>query len=100
MKAPIRLVVYQALLVFGLKALPVGAAAEEFKYYVWIDQQGIVHAEEEPPKGIDYQVRIIEDINANVVPAKDFRVYGDLPAGYGEEADDGGPPPEAGASDD
>lgn len=49
-------------------------AAEQFKYYVWIDDQGIVHASEEAPKGRDYEVRIIEDINANVVPAEDFRL--------------------------
>jgi len=64
------------------------AAAEEFKYYVWIDEQGIVHAEEEAPKGRDYQVRIIEDVNANVVPSEDFRPYGDLPIDY--EAGDSG----------
>lgn len=82
-----RIVLYQFLLVVALKSLPAGAAAEEFKYYVWIDDQGIVHAEEEPPKGVDYKVRIIEDINANVVPAEDFRVYEDLPVGYeGESA--------------
>ncbi|HSH42263.1 MAG TPA: hypothetical protein VK973_09100 [Arenicellales bacterium] len=100
MKSSSRLLLYQLLLIFGLKAVPAGAAAEEFKYYVWIDQRGIVHAEEEPPKGVDYQVRIIEDINANVVPAKDFRVYGDLPPGYGEDGDGGTPPADAGAGDD
>lgn len=67
------------------------AAAEEFRYYVWVDEQGIVHAEEKAPKGRDYQVRIIEDINANVIPAKDFRI-GDLPAGYGEESNTGSEP--------
>lgn len=66
-----------------MKTLPVGAAAEEFRYYVWIDEQGIVHAEEKPPKGVDYKVRIIEDINANVVPTEDFRLYEDPPAEYG-----------------
>lgn len=71
-----------------MKALPVGAAAEEFKYYVWIDEQGIVHAEEEPPKGVDYKVRIIEDINANVVPTKDFRLYEDPPAEYDDPGSD------------
>jgi len=50
-------------------------AAEEFKYYVWVDEQGIVHAAEEAPKGRDYQVRVIENINANVVPPEDFRPY-------------------------
>lgn len=59
--------------------------AEEFKYYVWIDEEGIVHAEEEAPKGRDYQVRIIEDINANVVPTEDFRPYGDVPLNDGSE---------------
>jgi len=62
------------------------AAAEEFKYFVWIDEQGIVHAEEEAPKGRDYQVRIIEDVNANVVPSEDFRPYGELPVDYGSES--------------
>jgi len=60
-------------------------SAEEFKYYVWIDDEGIVHAEEEAPKGRDYQVRIIEDINANVVPTEDFRPYGDVPLNHGGE---------------
>lgn len=60
-------------------------AAEEFKYYVWIDEEGIVHAEEEAPKGRDYQVRIIEDINANVVPTEDFRPYGDVPLDQGSD---------------
>ena len=72
----------------ALKSLPVSAAAEEFKYYVWIDEQGIVHAEEEAPKGVDYEVRIIEDVNANVVPAEDFRL-GDIPVDYGETTGDG-----------
>jgi len=89
-----RVVFSQLLLLLALKSLPVGAAAEEFKYYVWIDEQGIVHAEEEAPKGIDYEVRIIEDVNANVVPAEDFRLYGDLPVDYGE---DGGEPAAEGA---
>lgn len=78
-----RIVLYQFLLVLALKSVPAGAAAEEFKYYVWIDDQGIVHAEEEPPKGVDYQVRIIEDVNANVVPAEDFRVYEEPAGGFG-----------------
>lgn len=68
------------------------AAAEEFRYYVWVDDQGIVHAEEKAPKGRDYKVRIIEDINANVVPAKDFRI-GDLPADFVEEPATGGQEP-------
>jgi len=55
------------------------ALAEEFKYFVWVDDEGIVHAEEEAPKGRDYEVRIIEDINANVVPTEDFRPYGETP---------------------
>jgi len=59
------------------------AGAEEFKYYVWIDEEGIVHAEEKAPKGVDYQVRIIEDVNANVVPAEDFRLYEDPAGDYG-----------------
>lgn len=51
------------------------AAAEEFRYYVWEDAQGIVHADETAPRGVDYQVRVIENINANVIPAEDFRLY-------------------------
>lgn len=74
---------FQVVLVLALQGPLVNAAqAESFKYYVWIDAEGIVHAEEKPPKGVDYQVRIIEDINANVIPAEDFRLYGDLPADY------------------
>lgn len=80
MSISFRAVFCQCVLVLALKALPVSAAAEEFKYYVWIDEQGIVHAEEAPPKGVDYEVRIIEDINANVVPVEDFRLYGGAPA--------------------
>lgn len=83
-----RVVFCQCVLVLALKTLPVAAAAEEFKYYVWIDEQGIVHAEEEPPKGVDYEVRVIEDINANVVPVEDFRLYGDLPVDHGAESGD------------
>lgn len=79
MSISFRAVFCQCVLVLALKTLPVSAAAEEFKYYVWIDEQGIVHAEEEPPKGVDYEVRVIEDINANVVPVEDFRLYGDAP---------------------
>lgn len=60
------------------------SAAEEFKYYVWIDDQGIVHASQEAPKGRDYEVRIIEDVNANVVPAEDFTPYGEPPPPPGE----------------
>lgn len=62
------------------------AAAEEFRYYVWTDDQGIIHAEEKAPKGRDYKVRVIEDINANVVPSKDFRI-GDLPADFRRSSD-------------
>lgn len=76
----------QCVLVLALKTLPVSAAAEEFKYYVWIDEQGIVHAEEDPPKGVDYEVRVIEDINANVVPVEDFRLYGDVPVDPGADS--------------
>jgi hypothetical protein len=91
-----RAVLCHILLVLILKASMISAsAAEQFKYYVWIDEEGIVHAEDEAPKGRDYQVRIIEDINANVVPAEDFRPYGDLPAPLGEESGDA---PEATAS--
>lgn len=79
----------QCLLASALNSLPASAAAEEFKYYVWIDAQGIVHAEEEAPKGVDYEVRIIEDVNANVVPAEDFRLYGDLPVDYGQDSGQG-----------
>ncbi len=68
----------------GIVSSPV--AAEEFRYYVWVDDQGIVHAEEKAPKGRDYKVRVIEDINANVVPAEDFRV-GDLPADFRRSSD-------------
>lgn len=85
-----RVALYQFLLVLALKSLPVGAAAEEFKYYVWMDEQGIVHAQEEPPKGVDYEVRIIEDVNANVVPAEDFRVYEAPPGGYQQGDESGG----------
>lgn len=81
-----------------MKTLPVGAAAEEFKYYVWVDEQGVVHAEEEPPKGVDYKVRIIEDINANVVPTEDFRLYDDPPTAYGDDPD-GATPAEPAISD-
>lgn len=77
-----RIALCQCLLVLVLKSLSANAAAEEFKYYIWIDEQGIVHADEEAPKGVDYKVRIIEDINANVVPAEDFRPYEGLPSGY------------------
>lgn len=90
----------QFALVLVLKALPVSAAAEEFKYYVWMDEEGIVHAEQEPPKGVDYKVRIIEDINANVVPVEDFRIYGDRPVGYGRDSGNGtgaSPAPGAGS---
>jgi hypothetical protein len=83
MRNPLRTVACQFALALALKSLSVGAAAEEFKYYVWTDERGIVHAEEAPPKGVDYKVRIIEDVNANVVPADDFRPYGDLPAADG-----------------
>lgn len=70
-----RAISYSILAALALSAALAGrAAAEEFKYYVWIDDQGIVHASEEAPKGRDYKVRIIEDINANVVPAEDFRL--------------------------
>lgn len=79
-------VICQSVLVLVLKALPVSAAAEEFKYYVWMDEEGIVHAQEEAPKGVDYEIRIIEDINANVVPVEDFHPYRDLPVGYGEDS--------------
>lgn len=96
---PTRVFLYQLLLILVLKSVPVGAAAEEFKYYVWIDDQGIVHAEEEPPKGVDYEVRIIEDVNANVVPAEDFRLYGDLPVDGGESGTgNAGDAPEPAAS--
>lgn len=74
------------------------AAAEEFKYYVWIDDQGIVHAEEEAPEGVDYEVRIIEDINANVVPAEDFRLGGDMPVDYGSETETSSQAPDPAAS--
>lgn len=82
MRVSKRVALHQFLLVLALKSLPVGASAEEFKYYVWMDEQGIVHAQEEPPKGVDYEVRIIEDVNANVVPAEDFRVYEAPPGGF------------------
>lgn len=100
MRPSIRIVLYQSLLVLALKSLPAVAAAEEFKYYVWIDDQGIVHAEEEAPKGVDYEVRIIEDINANVVPAEDFRLYEDQSVDYGEEPGqpDAGGAPQSGSS--
>lgn len=76
----------------GVVSSPV--SAEEFRYYVWVDDQGIVHAEENAPKGRDYKVRVIEDINANVVPAKDFRI-GDLPPDFrrsSENIGDAAPP--------
>lgn len=86
-----RAVSYPITMVLALQLMGSGvAAAEEFKYYVWIDEEGIVHAEEEAPKGRDYQVRIIEDINANVVPAEEFRLYEDPPADYGSDSDDTG----------
>lgn len=90
MRLPTRAVFRGFLPLFALAGAPLVTAAEEFKYYVWVDDQGIVHAEEEAPKGVDYQVRIIEDVNANVVPAEDFRLYGDLPVDYGESS--GGQP--------
>lgn len=79
-------------------AFSVTAAAEEFRYYVWVDDQGIVHADGKAPKGRDYKIRVIQDINANVVPAKDFRI-GHLPADFRSSADNirdaERPPPEA-----
>lgn len=105
MKLPTRAVFRGFLPLLALAGAPLTAAAEEFKYYVWVDEQGIVHAEEEAPKGVDYQVRIIEDVNANVVPAEDFRPYGDLPVRYGDgstgeagQAGSGGEPPVEGSS--
>lgn len=81
-----------AALALGTAAIPAQAAAEEFKYYVWVDEEGIVHASEEAPKGRDYKVRIIEDINANVVPAEDFRLDNPFPGtGAGTEAGQSAP---------
>lgn len=81
-----RILAQKLLVVLTIAASTAGVvSAEEFKYYVWIDEQGIVHAEEEAPKGRDYQVRIIEDINANVVPTEDFRPYGDVPLNHGSD---------------
>ena len=82
-----RIVLYQLIAAVWLTGVLAGpAVAEEFRYYVWVDDQGIVHAEEKAPKGRDYKVRVIEDINANVVPAKDFRI-GDLPADFRRSSD-------------
>ncbi|MGA8262724.1 MAG: hypothetical protein WB783_21175 [Arenicellales bacterium] len=82
-----RTVFYQIIAALWLAGVLAGpAAAEEFRYYVWVDDQGIIHAEERAPKGRDYKVRVIEDINANVVPAKDFRI-GDLPADFRRSSD-------------
>lgn len=95
-----RIVLRQFALVLSLTGLSVHAAeAEEFKYYVWIDEEGIVHAEEQAPKGVDYEVRIIEDINANVIPAEDFRLYEDAPATDDSGSGGGSPEPASPADD-
>jgi hypothetical protein len=80
-----RITLFQIFFTLALNAAVLDrSAAEEFKYYVWIDDQGIVHASQEAPKGRDYEVRIIEDVNANVVPAEDFTPYGEPPPPPGE----------------
>lgn len=79
---------YQLILAAIVNTAVLGpAVAEEFKYYVWIDDEGIVHASQEAPKGRDYKVRIIEDVNANVVPAEDFHPYGEPPPPPGSDSE-------------
>lgn len=55
-----------ALVLGALTALP--AAGEQLKYYVWTDDNGVVHLEDTPPKDRDYETRIIE-VDENVVPS-------------------------------
>lgn len=83
----VRLLLMMVLTVFTV--LDTSLMAEEFKYYVWIDTQGVIHAEQEPPKGRDYEVRVIENINANVIPAEDFRLFGEIPIPEESDSNEG-----------
>lgn len=90
MRAVVYQILFASMLALALNtAMFSQVAAEEFRYYVWTDDEGIVHASEEAPKGRDYKVRIIEDVNANVVPADEFNPGSDPPVDRSGETVDG-----------
>jgi len=62
MRWPISLIA--GALVCGLWA---PAHGEQVKYYVWIDDDGVTHMEDRPPKDRDYETRIIE-VDTGVSP--------------------------------
>ena len=46
----------------------VAVHGEQIKYYVWVDENGVTHMEDKPPKDREYETRIIE-FGANVAPS-------------------------------
>jgi hypothetical protein len=62
------------LLVCGLAAVP--AHGEQVTYYVWTDDEGVIHAEDAPPTDYDYETRTI-DVDTNVAPPADSGASGD-----------------------
>lgn len=58
--------VIAALLVGGLAVKPV--AGEQIEYYVWTDENGVIHAEGAPPEDGEYETRVIE-LDENVIPS-------------------------------
>jgi len=71
----------------GLTAAP--ALGEQIKYYVWTDENGVIHAEDTPPKDRDYETRVIE-VDENVIPAPEPSPGSAGAARSGDDSESGG----------
>jgi len=82
------------VLLFGLAAAPV--RGEQVTYYMWTDDEGVIHAEDTPPVDHDYETRTIEvPTSTSPAPSGDAGAGGGAPS-PGTEAG-GGNAPTAGA---
>lgn len=85
------------VLLFGLAAAPV--RAEQITYYVWTDDEGVIHAEDTPPTDRDYETRTIEvPTNASPAPSGDSGATGEAPS-PGTEAGGGNIPADTATSE-
>jgi len=58
------------LLLAGAAAAPVHG--DTFEYYVWKDDDNVVHMEDRPPEGRDYETRVV-DTDKNVMAGTEIR---------------------------
>jgi hypothetical protein len=77
------------IVLYGFLASP--GWCEEITYYIWVDDEGVTHAEDSPPRDRDYETRTIE-VDTTTVPGttgtpREARPSRDAAAPSGESAD-------------